>query len=180
MEPMCKHRWGGYSATWILRTSMKSKGTAMSDAIKTLNKMKKANKLVQLTFREFGPRSYKRGMGSLLSELSREDGATQRDLVVKTGMSRGALKNVVLKAKRKGYVTIEDADAERTYTVKLTEEGAKVAAKRNAKYEKVAEEVLSCLTAEEVAQLDAITEKLVVACKDKGVSAKKKGFKHFA
>ena len=33
------------------------------------------------------------------------------------------------------------------------------------------------MTAEEVKQLDAITEKLIVAMKEKGISGKKKGYK---
>ena len=34
-----------------------------------------------------------------------------------------------------------------------------------------------CLSVEEVAQLDAITEKLILAMKDKGICGKKKGYK---
>ena len=33
------------------------------------------------------------------------------------------------------------------------------------------------MSAEEVAQLDAITEKLILAMKDKGICGKKKGYK---
>ena len=39
------------------------------------------------------------------------------------------------------------------------------------------EEILECLSAEEVAQLNAITEKLILGIKDKGVNGKKKGRK---
>ena len=43
--------------------------------------------------------------------------------------------------------------------------------------DKTAEEILECLSAEEVAQLNAITEKLILGIKDKGVNGKKKGRK---
>lgn len=43
--------------------------------------------------------------------------------------------------------------------------------------DKIAEDIISCLSAEEVAQLDAITEKLILAMKDKGICGKKKGYK---
>ncbi len=149
----------------------------MSGALKTLNKMKKANKLTQLYFRKNGPRSYKRGIGALLIALEAEGSATQRDLVVATGLSRANLKDVVKKAVRKGYVTIEDAEGKKTYTVALTEEGKAVAAKRVAAQEKAADKFAETLTADELAALDAICEKLIIAAKEDGVSGKKKGRK---
>lgn len=149
----------------------------MSGALKTLNKMKKANKLTQLYFRKNGPRSYKRGIGALLIALEVEGSATQRDLVVATGLSRANLKDVVKKAVRKGYVTIEGAEGKKTYTVALTEEGKAVAAKRVAAQEKAADKFAETLTADELAALDAICEKLIIAAKEDGVSGKKKGRK---
>jgi DNA-binding MarR family transcriptional regulator len=149
----------------------------MSGALKTLNKMKKANKLTQLYFRKNGPRSFKRGIGALLIALEAEGSATQRDLVVATGLSRANLKDVVKKAVRKGYVTIEDAEGKKTYTVALTEEGKAVAAKRVAAQEKAADKFAETLTADELAALDAICEKLIIAAKEDGVSGKKKGHK---
>ena len=114
----------------------------MNEAAKSLAQMKKANKLVRLAFRKNGPKSFKRGQGALLQALLVDDGATQRDLTKTLGMNRSNLKDIVKKAERNGYVTIE-----------------------------------SCLSAEEVAQLDAITEKLILAMKDKGICGKKKGYK---
>ena len=149
----------------------------MSGALKTLNKMKKANKLTQLYFRKNGPRSYKRGIGALLIALEAEGSATQRDLVVATGLSRANLKDVVKKAVRKGYDTIEGAEGKKTYTVALTEEGKAVAAKRVAAQEKAANKFAETLTADELAALDAICEKLIIAAKGDGVSGKKKGRK---
>ena len=72
----------------------------MNDSTKTLMKMKKAGKLVRLAQRKNGPKSYKRGQGALLRTLLENDGATQRELCTALGLNRGALKDVVRKAKR--------------------------------------------------------------------------------
>lgn len=149
----------------------------MTNATETLSQLKKANKLVRLTFHKNGPKSFKRGQGALLHALVKNDGTTQRELVKTMGMGRRALKDIVKKAVRNGYVTFEDAEGERTYAVKLTDKGRKLAQKREAANDKTAQDILSCLSAEEAAQLDALTEKLILTCKDKGVCGKKKGRK---
>ena len=99
------------------------------------------------------------------------DGTTQRELVKTMGMDRSDLKGIVKKAERNGYVTIEDCDAKHTYAVKLTDEGRKVAEKRVAANDKTAESILDCLSADEVAQLNALTEKLILSGKKKGRKA---------
>ena len=149
----------------------------MNEATATLAQLKKANKLVRLTFRKNGPKSFKRGQGALLNALIQNDGATQRELVEIMGMSRRDLKDIVKKAERNGYVTFEDAGEEHTYAVKLTEQGRAIAEKRAAANDRTAEEIVSCLTEDEVAQLNAITEKLILSAKEKGISGKKKGRK---
>lgn len=149
----------------------------MNEAAKSLAQLKKANKLVRLAFHKNGPKSYKRGQGALLRALLENDGATQRELVKTLGMNRSNLKDVVKKAQRNEYITIESVDEPRTYAVKLTDLGRELAEKRVAANDCTADEILSCLTAEEVKQLDAITEKLIVAMKEKGISGKKKGYK---
>lgn len=149
----------------------------MNEAAKSLAQLKKANKLVRLAFHKNGPKSYKRGQGALLRALLENDGATQRELVKTLGMNRSNLKDVVKKAQRNEYVTIESVDEPRTYAVNLTDLGRELAEKRVAANDRTADEILSCLTAEEVKQLDAITEKLIVAMKEKGISGKKKGYK---
>lgn len=149
----------------------------MNEAAKSLAQLKKTNKLVRLAFRKNGPKSYKRGQGALLRALLENDGATQRELVKTLGINRSNLKDVVKKAQRNEYVTIESVDETRTYAVKLTDLGRELAEKRVAANDRTADEILSCLTAEEVKQLDAITEKLIVAMKEKGISGKKKGYK---
>ncbi len=149
----------------------------MNEATATLAQLKKASKLTRLAFRKNGPKSYKRGQGALMNALLANDGATQRELVKILGWDRSALKDTVKKAERNGYVTIGDHEDKHTYTVGLTEEGKKIAEKRVAANDKTAEEILECLSAEEVAQLNAITEKLILGIKDKGVNGKKKGRK---
>lgn len=149
----------------------------MNEAAKSLAQLKKANKLVRLAFHKNGPKSYKRGQGALLRALLENDGATQRELVKTLGMNRSNLKEIVKKAQRNEYVTIESVDEPRTYAVKLTDLGRELAEKRVAANDRTADEILSCLTAEDVKQLDAITEKLIVAMKEKGISGKKKGYK---
>lgn len=149
----------------------------MNEATATLAQLKKASKLTRLAFRKMGPKSYKRGQGALMNALLANDGATQRELVKILGWDRSALKDTVKKAERNGYVTIGDHEDKHTYTVSLTDEGKKIAEKRIAANDKTAEEILECLSAEEVAQLNAITEKLILGIKDKGVNGKKKGRK---
>ena len=149
----------------------------MNEATATLAQLKKASKLTRLAFRKNGPKSYKRGQGALMNALRANDGATQRELVKILGWERSALKDTVKKAERNGYVAIGDHEDKHTYTVSLTDEGKRIAEKRVAANDKTAEEILECLSAEEVAQLNAITEKLILGIKDKGVNGKKKGRK---
>ena len=149
----------------------------MNDSTKTLMKMKKAGKLARLAQRKNGPKSYKRGQGALLRTLLENDGATQRELVVALGVNRGALKDIVRKAERNGYVTIEKTDEKKVYAVKLTDEGRKVAKKHDAAQDKIADKILEALSEEELAQLDAINEKLIVSLKEAGIDGKRKGHK---
>lgn len=149
----------------------------MNEAAATLAQLKKASKLTRLAFHKNGPKSYKRGQGALMNALLENDGTTQRELVKVLGWDRSALKDTVKKAERNGYVTIGDHTDKHTYTVSLTEDGKQIAQKRVAANDKTAEDILSCLSEEEVAQLNAITEKLILSVKDKGVNGKKKGHK---
>lgn len=149
----------------------------MNDAARTLSKFKKANKLVRLAFHKNGPKSYRRGQGALLRELLEKDGQMQRDLTKKLGMNRSSLKDIVKKAERNGYVVIEDVEAPRSYAVKLTAAGRELAEKRSRANDAAADEILGCLTDEEAQQLDELSEKLIVAMKEKGICAKKKGYK---
>lgn len=149
----------------------------MASSIETLAQFKKATKLTRLTLRAHGPKSYKRGQGALLVALNNKDEQTQKDLCVALGCCRSELKNIVKKAKRNGLVEIKDANEKKTYLVALTEEGKEVAQKRAQAQEKEAEKILSVLTEDERAALDSISEKLIVAAHDAGISAKRKGHK---
>jgi DNA-binding MarR family transcriptional regulator len=149
----------------------------MNDAAKTLAQFKKANKLMRLAFRKNGPKSFKRGQGALLKALLENDGALQKELTKTLGMNRSSLKDIVKKAQRNGYVTIENVDEPRTYRVNLTDLGRSLADKREKANDAVAEDILSCLSADEVAQLDAISDKIIVSLKEKGICGKKKGYK---
>ena len=120
----------------------------MNQASQTLAQLKKASKLVRLAFHKNGPKSYKRGQGALLNALVDNDGTTQRELVKILGLNRSELKDIVKKAERNGYVTIEDAEGERTYAVKLTDEGREVAQKRVAANDKTADDIIGCLIRE--------------------------------
>ena len=148
----------------------------MTTRVEAIKSLRKASKLVRLSFRENGPRSFKRGTGALLSVLKDSDAAVSRDeLTVALGATRVALKDIVRKAQRAGYVAmITDAEGN-GYTVELTDLGKEVAAKRAAAMDKAAENALSCLTDEEVEQFAALNEKISLALHEQGISAKKKG-----
>lgn len=149
----------------------------MTQATQAIAQLKKAGSLVNRAFHKNGPKSYKDGQGALLKVLHQEEdkSATRDELVERLSFDRRELKNVVRKAERNGFVSISGDDE--TYSVELTEAGVELAEKRCAAQTKVAEDILSCLTEEEVAQLNAITEKIILSCKDAGAHGKRKGGK---
>lgn len=148
--------------------------------IQTVAKMKKATDLTKRAFRKNGPKSFKAGVGALIVALYKAEGTvTQRELIDVLGMGRKGVKTIVKKAVKSDLVTIGEADEKKTYTVSLTDEGKKVAEKRIAADEAVAAQVLATLTDEEIAQLEAISDKIILAVKDMGIKGKKKhAFKH--
>lgn len=145
----------------------------MNEAVATLNQLKKAGKLACRCFHKHGPKSYKRGQGALLNALIENNGSTQRVLVNELGVSRGDLKSIVKKAEHNGYVTLENSDEKRTYTVQLTDDGRKIAEKRALANDRTASDILSCLSQEEKEQLNILTEKIILSVKDKGVNGGK-------
>ena len=150
----------------------------MSKQTKTLAQLKKAAKLTDRAFRKNGPKSYKKGQGALLKVLHQNEGEmTSRELVEALGFNRGYLKDVVRKAQRSEYATIEKTDQKRTYVVKLTEKGSEVAEKRCEAHVKAAANILACLSEEEIDQLDVMTEKIILSCKDLGAHGARKGRK---
>ena len=152
----------------------------MSKMTKTVAKMKRATDLTNLAFRKMGPKSFKKGVGALVVALHKADGTmTQRELVDVLGMGRKGVKTIVKKAARKDLVVIGDHEDKKTYTVSLTDEGKKVADKRVAADKAVAAKVLDGLTNEEIEELNAICDKIIVNVKGMGVRGKKhRAYKH--
>lgn len=147
----------------------------MSDTIRSLKQLNKATRLVNRTFHKNGPKCFKHGQGALLKVLHRHDGEmSSGDLVEALSFDRKHLKDVVHKAEKGGYVRIEGAEGKRSYIVKLTEAGEEVAEKRCAAQEEAAAGIMAALTPEETAQLDAITEKLILRTKELGAHGARK------
>ena len=146
----------------------------MTEATATLSQLKKSNKLICRAFHKNGPKSFRRGQGALLRVLLEHNGATQRELVQILGLNRGELRGIVKKAERSGYVTIGNHENARTYIVELTDTGRSIAEKRVIANDRAADNILECLNEEEIAQLNAITEKLIVSMKEKGINGRKK------
>lgn len=149
-------------------------------AQKIIAKLKKTSDLTNLAFHKNGPKSFKKGIGALIVALYKADGTmTQRELVDVLGMGRKGVKTIVKKAMRSDLVTIGEAEEKKTYTVSLTDEGKAVAEKRVAADKAVAEKVLAGVTEEELAQLEAICDKIILNVKDMGIKGKKhRAYKH--
>lgn len=150
----------------------------MSKQTKTLAQLKKSSKLVNRAFHKNGPKSYKRGQGALLKVLHKHEGAmTSRELVDVLSFDRTELKAVVKKAVRNGYVEMYDVEQPRTYKVTLTQLGEEIAEKRCAKHTEVAGNLLADFSDEEIEQLNALTEKLILAAKAQGAHGKRRSVK---
>ena len=144
-------------------------------AQKTIAKMKKATDLANLAFHKNGPKSFKNGIGAMIVALYKAEGSmTQRELVDVLGMGRKGVKTMVKKAMRSELVKIVDCDEKKTYIVSLTDEGKAVAEKRLAADKAVAEKVLAGLSDEEIEQLTAICDKIIVNIKGMDIRGKKK------
>ena len=140
----------------------------MTDSVTLLARLKKTDKLARLNMREFGPHSYRRGVGRLLRALAETGESTQRDLVEELSWSRNYLKGVVKKAEKREFITLTDDEEPRTYRVALTETGKEVLAKREAAEKRAADKILEPLSEEEREQLDALLDKIIVAAKADG------------
>lgn len=148
----------------------------MSESIRTLQQLNKATKLANRAMHKNGPKSYKKGMGALLKVLHCNEGEmSSREIVDMLSISRSNLKHVVRKAERRGYVTIAESDEHKTYRVKITEEGDKIAEKRCEAQDVAAQKLFDPFSEEERAQLNALTEKLIVSAKENGAHGKHKG-----
>ncbi len=150
----------------------------MSVQTKTLAQLRKAGKLTNRAFRKNGSKSYKNGQGALIKVLHKHGGtATSRELVEILSFDRAELKAVVKKAVRNGYVEMGEAQQHHTYTVTLTKLGDDIAEKRCAANEEVAAKLLEGFSDEEIAQLNLLTEKLILAAKEQGAHGKRRNTK---
>lgn len=146
----------------------------MSNEKCTLTHLEAAAKAANRAYRKNGPKSYRKGQGALLKVLHKAGGSADRDeLIDRLGFDRRELKHVVRKAQRNGYVAMENLDG-KGYKVTLSSEGDALAEKRCAAQAKAAKEILSCLSEEEVAQLDSLLVKIADSC-GKGKGSCKKG-----
>ena len=100
-----------------------------------------------------------------------------RELVDRLSFDRGELKSVVRKAERNGYVTIKSVEEKRTYAVCLTPTGEEVAEKHCAANTETAAAILNYLSEEEISKFNAITEKIILSCKELGAHGTRKGGK---
>lgn len=150
----------------------------MSQATKALKQLRKATALTNRAMHKNGPKSYKMGVGALLKVIHKAGGElTSRELVEKLSYNRAKVKDIARKAERCGFATIEKTDAKKTYIVKLTDKGEELAEKRCAAQDKAATALLAPLTDEEIEQLNALTEKLILSAKEQGAHGKRKGGK---
>ncbi len=145
----------------------------------TLTHLEIAAKAANRAYHKNGPKSYRKGQGALLKVLHKAGGSATRDeLIDCLGFDRRELKHVVRKAQRNGYVTMENLDS-KGYKVALSSEGDALAEKRCAAQTKAAQDILSCLSEDEVAQLDALLVKIADSCgKDKSSRKHKVNHKH--
>ncbi|MDO4502006.1 MAG: MarR family winged helix-turn-helix transcriptional regulator [Coriobacteriia bacterium] len=153
----------------------------MTQAQKTVAKMKKATDLAKLAFHKNGPKSFKNGVGAVVVALAGAENntLTNRELIDVLGMGRKGVKSIVKKGVRAELLVMGEADEKKTYTVSLSEEGKKVAEKRMSSDAAVAEKVLAGLTEDELKALEAISDKIILNVKEMGIHGKKKvAYKH--
>ena len=104
---------------------------------------------------------------AVLLTVAQNEGLSQTDLVLLTGIDRSTLADIVRRMLKKGLLqrrrTREDA---RAYAVKLTDEGARILAAARPKVEAVDARILEVLSADQratlVAELKAIVTSLGV------------------
>ncbi len=99
---------------------------------------------------------------AVLLTVSKNEGLSQTDLVMLTGIDRSTLADIVRRMLKKGLLqrrrTREDA---RAYAVKLTDEGMRILAEALPKVQSVDERILKALTPEQQATLVADLKKIV-------------------
>ena len=109
---------------------------------------------------------------SILVLSQKGGGVRSVDIAARLGVSKPSVSHAMGLLRQRGQITM-DKDG----WIELTDEGRAVAEKRVAANDKTADDILSCLSDEEIAQLNALTEKIILSLKDKGINGKKKGRK---
>lgn len=155
----------------------------MAESTKAIASLKHAANYVKLAMHEEGPRSFKRGQGALLKVIEKfgKNGSITKDEAKRALGWRGCdVRDVAAIAAENGYIEIDDGEADATYT--LSDKGTQIIQKRLAAEDKAADAVMAGLTAKEIAQLEAICEKISKNCEDMGIDysriQKKAGKKH--
>lgn len=99
---------------------------------------------------------------AVLLTVSQNEGLSQTDLVLLTGIDRSTLADIVRRMLKKGLLqrrrTREDA---RAYAVKLTDEGARILAAAQPKVEAVDDRILRALSPDQQATLVDDLKKIV-------------------
>lgn len=101
---------------------------------------------------------------AVLLTVSQNEGLSQTDLVMLTGIDRSTLADIVRRMLKKGLLqrrrTREDA---RAYAVKLTDEGTRILAAAQPKVEAVDDRILRALSSEQQATLVDDLKKIVAS-----------------
>lgn len=142
----------------------------MPESIKAIQSLKRASNFTKLAFREFGPKSYKKGQGALLKVVYKfgEDGAINKKTAEKILNWNGRqLRHVAKKAEKNGYIAISDPEFQ--FQMSLTDKGTEVIKKRLAAEDRTADTVLEALSADEIQTLIALTDKISKTCEGLGV-----------
>lgn len=148
----------------------------MSESLATIEQLQTAAKLARLNMHENGAHSHSRGIGLLLRTLENQNPQTRDQLIEHLGWSREQLKNVVKKAQKHNLVDLINDEEQHSYQVQLTATGAEVLKRRTDANIEAADKLLAGLTEEEVAQLNAITAKIIATASDNGaISLEGKG-----
>ena len=107
-----------------------------------------------------------RGQGRVLTLLKAKPTTTQRELSYLLDMRQQSLSELLAKLEEKGYITREKSpDDGRVTVVTLTEAGAEAAPSPDEMQER--SDALDCLSEEERAQLEAITDKATASLEEK-------------
>lgn len=108
-----------------------------------------------------GGRRFYRGQMRLLTLISQKNGASQRDLAEEMDVRPSSMAEMLSKLEAAGYITrTQDENDQRIMRIFLTKAGEDAVVQSSETVPDWSETLFSCLTAEEQAQMLALTEKL--------------------